>query len=92
MNRAQPDSIVLVFPTPWEADESRLLREVHEEFWIEELEPTLNEEDGVTRGSITLADGAVAEVVPVDLYGRDAVDAEPLGATDRQVTSCSQHA
>lgn len=66
MNRAQPDSIVLLFPTPWTADESRLLQEVHEEFWIEsiavDLEPGENE-DVSFAGTITLADGFVADAV-----------------------------
>ncbi len=61
MSRAQPDSLVLVFPTPWQGDESRLLREVHEEFWIEELEIAWSEPGKA--GTITLADGFVADLL-----------------------------
>lgn len=68
MNRAQPDSIVIVFPTPWEADESQLLADVHDEFWIEELTVQLEPGEGDVRfvGTGKLADGFAFDIVVED--------------------------
>lgn len=69
MKRAQPDAIVLVFPTPWEGDESDLLSDVHDEFWVEDLTVELvanDDEPFRFSGRIVFDDGFEAGVVVED--------------------------
>ena len=50
MNRAEPDSFVVLFPVPWEADQTETLHDTHLQHWQEETEWSLEAADGEEPG------------------------------------------
>lgn len=92
MNRADPDSFVVLFPVPWGPDQTDALRETHAQHWQEEIAWTVEPADGgdadvTATGAIEGPDDKRADLVveqPIEeLVEAAGTSKEPYTASER---------